>query len=325
MASAANARLLGESARIVRIVSADESVSCSATLLRLDADRSCRLVTNAHCASENRARFTIQPTPALLPLKMRPLFATVPSVQATSVIKIDRERDLAELAIPNPLRISNCEDLVPSTESSVQQRFEASKPKYSTGNKSLASYATLGFHDGEPIVNYTQGETWQGQGHEQNALGLEQLFRANTSLLGLNYLYNLTELSLLNGMSGGVTIDQNFEALGINVRFIAFHDQTYVIPLHEVFRFLLSREPKLSFASRWTEAEDAGENSGGNGGENSGGNGGENSGGNGGENSGGNGGESSKPAGRASLAVLRERPEGVPEGETSSGSRALPN
>lgn len=251
---------------------------CTATLL--DINRSYHLISNAHCF-DGPLLITVH-VPTSVSSHLGEWFGQANHAHDYSLRlkNLDRTRDLAEL------------EMTPAFMQEFARADQVAPAQAITPEPNLSdSYASLGFHDGRPQVAFTRGNVWP-------SYGMSEVSATPTSLSNIDFLYNVEHHQISRGFSGGPTIDENHQLLGISLRFLAFVESTEVIPLASVQAFLDAPAWSGADARDLTQGEydsaswvDAGENSGTHGGENSGAHGGENSGAHGGENSGAHGGQ----------------------------------
>jgi hypothetical protein len=297
--------------QVFQIESLDHRERCSATLIPyndLASGLSCRLVTNAHCATADHQPFALSTPKGTVSTAVEAYFGKLSRPETVVVTKMDRGADLAELSVPKSLQSSLCGFVSFNDDLTVEERL-TEKNADPSGASKTAYYAALGFHGGQAIANFADDGDWA-----RGVFAPSILYRAQTSLKSLSYVYNFMNLPLANGMSGGATIDSDGHFVGINVRLVQFQDESYVIPLKDVLLFLDSsgwQKTGDSISKNGTQG--AGENSGVHAGENSGSHSGENSGVHAGENSGVHAGDNDDPTPirTSPLSMFREPDEGV--------------
>lgn len=258
---------------LLKIEGTNGRTSCTATLFK-PAHNKCRLVTNAHCFELSVKSLMLErPDQRSIPgdnLNYFPItLSTKP--ESTELLKVNPAVDLAELAVPASLT-PYC--LVMGL---LDQNHET---EYNIDANRSDSHMSLGYHGGLPHVAHTLNRPWNG------VRGYGKVTRTQTSLTGLRYLYRMTHIQMLAGMSGGLMLDEKFRLVGINRRYIPHQEVTDVIPLKDVIDFINSPSDgqvltavlagKVRYSKDDGTSENGGENSGANGGENSGANGGGN-------------------------------------------------
>lgn len=278
------------------------NTSCTGTLIKVAGE--CRLFTNAHCFERpaDTIRFVHAEGASSLPSSASKIFVS-PSEKkelTTNLVKIDPRVDLAELSVDK--------NFFPICRS-LDELEDHNRINWDNGSPRL-SLLSVGFHGGTAQAAYTGAKNWDGGGKITS-----MVYSASSGLPGVRRIFRLTALQMLPGMSGGPTVDDHYELMGINRRYVPFQSYTEIIPLEELLRFIDSEGDSESLSATkegkgvvlsadGNVSFDAGENSGGNGGENSGGNGGENSGGNGND-------IPQKILSEGPLAFLREPDEGI--------------
>lgn len=250
--------------RVYQIENLSRHMVCSATLMRnpFKSDE-CSLVTNAHCISSLNDKILLSSDPGQVSKSVTAFFQPFFSPTGVKVLRTNPGYDLAELSVPVTLQNEICLDL-PEVENNNYQEIDLRSVDKNKPNatKIILSYASLGYNEKKSTVHFTDDVDWSvGRGYSE-------LFREITSLPSLSYFYHFTNLQILNGMSGGATIDEQGQFIGINVRLIPYRDDSFVIPVKDVVQFLsFSTDTATSQVTGSNGSKNAGGNSGSNAGD----------------------------------------------------------
>ena len=233
---------------------------CTATLLK-NSGMNCQLVTNAHCFENSEDKASLIPVDSSsVSQSIKKYYPTLSSSLDVKVLKIDRSKDLAELNVPENLQQELCLKI---------DRTDFSDTDSTIGKEVSSSFASMGFHRQKPIVIFSQNLDWD------MGTGMEKGLFIMPGQTGLDSLFQLQNLRMYNGMSGGALVDLRDNLHGINVRLIPFQSESYFIPLVEVQKFLKDSKSKKESKEANNTSVQAGDNAGGHGGDNAGGHGGD--------------------------------------------------
>lgn len=218
---------------------------CTATIFRPD-ERSCALVTNAHCLKAGAKT-------ALLAERYHPLPSIslfrpgVPKnfdqqvLHTVNVKKISREMDLAELSIPPEIEQFFCSD------SGLKTWIPLDSRDVFTSHIGLIS---TGYVNGDPFytmsgLSYT-GISNRGQLFWPD-VGVSRREAYPTQIKELPEVVKVHDLNIREGMSGGAILNQysRFEGINLWVRNNGIH-QSFFIPTQAVIDFLKHDLPAMA-------------------------------------------------------------------------------
>jgi hypothetical protein len=197
--------------------------SCSATLVK--AQGRCRMLTNAHCFGENNKYVYINETQyidhledgkiQIKPLKMKRI------QQLTYLRRISKFMDLAEVRLPKTLKNSQfCEDLVPLEEQSSE----------------IKNIGISGFPDQKAKISKTKRFKHHLAPEGARCLRMNEI---STGLEDINSLYEVYNLYMTTGFSGGGSFNEKGEFAGLNVRYNNNDKEiTYILKKDDILKFL---------------------------------------------------------------------------------------
>ncbi len=213
---------------------------CSGTIIKTNS--LCTIITNAHCFNSRTESVKIIVGESQLHSKQ---------------FIVDDTRDLAGIKISQNDNLI-CKSL--DVFDSHQQRQLIEKQEYDLSRQVSTSFKSLGYINDKLTVYYSRDFVWPTYGYSLAK-------KVPTSLSGLKYLIELPFLQMHNGMSGGPVYNLS-GLVGIKKSFIPYQNTTQIIPLSEIFNFIIKNQNNKSLiSSENNRSKDGGENSGTNGGD----------------------------------------------------------
>ncbi len=217
---------------------ANKTVNCSGSYIKRNG--SCELVTSAHCIGGINDTIKISiPSQKLVQQSLQRTYKTESfltssesEIYKTEIKIINRAKDLASLKLSNKFNAIHCSKL---DEIKIQDSYESTKRK--------SGYGVVGYtsefrgEDPTPTFNLNSGSVFVSSQEAPLYKKVKSKIIPST-LMEVKQFISIPDVKTPRGLSGGFTVNDNGDLIGITTRATDYQDGVSVIPMSDVVKFL---------------------------------------------------------------------------------------